>query len=42
VFVDNVDQGEHTDRFTHETGGELHTYRIQLGPSRSGFIYANM
>lgn len=42
VFVDNVDQGEHTDRFTHQTGGELHTYRIELGASRSGFIYANL
>ena len=42
VFVDNVDHGEHTDRFTHETGGSLHTYRIELGASRSGFIYANL
>jgi hypothetical protein len=42
VFVDNVDQGEHIDRFTHDTGGTLHTYRIELGASRSGFIYANL
>ena len=42
VFVDNVDQGEHVETFTHETGGALHTYRIELGPSRSGFIYANL
>ncbi|HEY5922069.1 MAG TPA: hypothetical protein VIV11_10385 [Kofleriaceae bacterium] len=42
VFVDNVDQGEHADRFTHATEGALHTYRIELGTSRSGFIYANL
>jgi hypothetical protein len=42
VFVDNVDQGVHSDGFTHETGGALHTYRIELGASRSGFIYANL
>lgn len=42
VFVDNVDQGEHTDHFTHVTGGDLHTYRIELGASRSGFIYSNL
>ncbi len=42
VYVDNVDQGEYASSFTHETGGALHTYRIQLGASRSGFIYANL
>jgi hypothetical protein len=42
VFVDNVDQGEHTERFVHATAGALHTYRIELGASRSGFIYANL
>jgi hypothetical protein len=42
VFVDNVDRGEHAGQFTHETGGGLHTYRIELGASRSGFIYANL
>jgi len=42
VFVDDVDKGEHTEHFTHATGGELHTYRIELGNSRSGFIYANL
>lgn len=42
LFVDDVDRGEHTDGFVAETGGELHTYRIVLGRSRSGFIYANL
>jgi hypothetical protein len=42
VFVDDVDHGEHGERFVHETGGALHTYRIELGRSRSGFIYANL
>jgi hypothetical protein len=42
VFVDGVDQGEHTGRFTHETHGELHTYRIEIGDSRCSFIYANL
>lgn len=42
VFVNNVDYGEHTDRYVHETAGTLHTYRIELGASRSGFIYANL
>jgi hypothetical protein len=42
VFVDNVDHGEHAERYEHATGGALHTYRIELGRSRSGFIYANL
>jgi hypothetical protein len=42
VFVDNIDQGEHDGSFTHDTGGALRTYRIELGASRSGFIYANL
>jgi hypothetical protein len=42
VFVDGVDQGEHASPFTHDTRGELHTYRIELGSSRCGFVYANL
>jgi hypothetical protein len=42
VFVDNIDHGQHDGRFTHTTEGALHTYRIELGTSRSGFIYANL
>ena len=42
VFVDNVDHGEHAERFTHATAGDVHTYRIEIGTSRSGFVYANL
>lgn len=42
VFVDNIDHGEHDGRFMHATGEQLHTYRIEHGASRSGFIYANL
>jgi len=42
LYIDGVDRGELTDGFTHVTNGALHTYRIQLGRSRSGFIYANL
>lgn len=42
LFVDDQDKGEHDGGFTHDTGGTLHTYRIVVGGSRSGFIYANL
>jgi hypothetical protein len=42
LFIDNVDRGEHTGGFTHATAGALHTYRIQIGNSRCGFLYANL
>jgi predicted metal-dependent phosphoesterase TrpH len=42
LYIDGVDRGELVNGFSHETGGALHTYRIQLGRSRSGFIYANL
>ena len=42
LFVDGVDRGEHDGGFTHDTHGELHTYRIEVGSSRCGFIYANL
>jgi len=42
LFVDDVDRGEHTGGFEHATGGELHTYRIVIGSSRCGFVYANL
>jgi len=42
LFIDGVDRGEHDGGFVHATGGELHTYRIAVGRSRSGFIYANL
>jgi hypothetical protein len=42
LFVDDVDRGEHDGGFVHETNGALHTYRIVMGTSRCGFIYANL
>ena len=41
VFVDDEDRGERDGGFVHDAGEALHTYRIELGRSRSGFIYAN-
>jgi hypothetical protein len=42
LFVDGIDTGEHTGGYTHDAAGATHTYRIVSGPSRSGFIYANL
>ena len=42
LFIDGIDAGEHDGGFVHATGGALHTYRIAVGRSRSGFIYANL
>ncbi len=42
LYSDGEDQGEHDGGFVHPTGGQLHTYRITSGHSRSGFIYANL
>jgi predicted metal-dependent phosphoesterase TrpH len=42
LFIDDVDQGEHAGGFEHATGGALHTYRIVIGSSRCGFVYANL
>ena len=42
LFIDGRDLGEHDGGFVHDTGGGLHTYRIEHGRSRSGFIYANL
>jgi len=42
VYVDEVDQGEHDGGFVHATAGRLHTYRIEIGRSRSGYVYANL
>ena len=42
LFVDDVDLGEHDGGFTHDTAGTSHTYRIELGASRCGFVYANL
>jgi hypothetical protein len=42
LFVDGVDRGEHAGGFVHAADGLRHTYRIVVGASRSGFIYANL
>ncbi len=42
LYVDDVDRGEHDGGFVHPTAGALHTYRIEVGASRCGFIYANL
>jgi hypothetical protein len=42
VFVDGEDRGEHVGGFSHAGDTAPHTYRIVKGPSRSGFVYANL
>jgi hypothetical protein len=42
LFVDGKDLGERSGTFTHATGGVPHTYRIVIGASRCGFVYANL
>ena len=42
LYIDDVDAGEHAGGFVHDTGDTLHTYRIVVGGSRCGFIYANL
>jgi len=41
LFVDGVDRGERTG-WVGETSGVPHTYRIVVGQSRCGFVYANL
>ena len=42
LFVDGVDQGEHDGGYVHRGAAGRHTYRIELGASRCGFVYANL
>ncbi len=42
LFVDGKDYGERTSTFLHATDGLPHTYRIVVGASRCGFVYANI
>ena len=42
LFIDGIDAGEHAGGFVAATAGLPHTYRIVVGASRSGFIYANL
>lgn len=42
LFVDGRDLGERASTYVHATGGVPHTYRIVVGASRCGFVYANL
>ncbi|MDQ3367888.1 MAG: hypothetical protein M3680_20890, partial [Myxococcota bacterium] len=42
LYVDGRDVGEHDGAFTHAAAAGVHTYRLQLGSSRCGFVYANL
>jgi len=42
LFVDGIDHGEKSGGFVHATGGVPRTYRIVVGASRCGFVYANL
>lgn len=42
LFVDGVDRGEHAGGFVDRAAAGPHTYRIEIGASRCGFVYANL
>lgn len=42
LFVDGIDRGEHDGGFVHRGAAGRHTYRIEVGASRCGFVYANL
>jgi hypothetical protein len=43
LFVDGADLGFHEHGWTHAAAGSaVHTYRIEIGKSRCGFVYANL
>lgn len=42
LFVDGKDAGEHDGAFTHRAAAGPHTYRLEQGISRCGFVYANL
>lgn len=42
LFVDGTDAGEHDGRYTHAAAPGRHTYRIEQGISRCGFVYADV
>jgi len=42
LFVDGVDRGVLDGGFVDDHAGGVHTYRIVVGESRSGFVYANL
>jgi hypothetical protein len=42
LFIDGADAGEHDGGYTHAASADPHTYRIEAGASRCGFLYANL
>ncbi len=42
LFVDGQDLGDKTGGYVHASGSLPHTYRIVVGGSRCGFVYANL
>ena len=42
LFIDGADAGEHDGGYTHAASADPHTYRIEVGASRCGFLYANL
>jgi hypothetical protein len=42
LFVDGADRGIHDGGWVHDEAAGVHTYRIVVGDSRCGFIYANL
>jgi hypothetical protein len=42
LFVDALDRGWHENGWTDTAAAGLHTYRLEMGISRCGFVYANL
>ncbi len=42
LFIDGKDLGDKTSGYVHAAGSLPHTYRIVVGGSRCGFVYANL
>jgi len=42
LFIDGVDRGPHDGQFVDEAATGVHTYRLEVGKSRCGFVYANL
>jgi hypothetical protein len=42
LFVDGIDRGLHDGAYRHTGVTGVHTYRIEVGDSRCGFVYANL
>jgi hypothetical protein len=42
LFVDGTDRGWQEHGWIDDAAGGMHTYRIEIGRSRCGFVYANL